>query len=91
MAVLVVLAFIIGAITVVAMEAVGLWVLIRRLDRKVAEQENKTKTAAASVSELSFTPSLYEKQVAIQILILWEIPLDSYLCLSLCWHCPIRH
>lgn len=67
MAVLLVLAFIIGALTVVAVEAVGLWVLIRRLDRKVVEEENKTKTAAASVFELSVTPS-YEKQVIIRLL-----------------------
>ncbi|KAH6809341.1 hypothetical protein C2S51_027124 [Perilla frutescens var. frutescens] len=68
MAVVVVLAFIIGAITVVAMEAVGLWFLIRRLDRKVEEEENKTE--AETLSELSVTPSpsFYDKQGTLWVL-----------------------
>ncbi|KAL1541905.1 testis-expressed protein 2-like [Salvia divinorum] len=74
MAVLVVLAFVIGAITVVAIEAVALWVLIRRLDRKVAEEEDKAKAAGPSALELSTFPSLYEKQGTLWILEPDKIP-----------------
>ncbi|XP_042016823.1 testis-expressed protein 2-like [Salvia splendens] len=74
MAVLLVLAFIIGAISVLAIEAAALWILIRRLDRKVAKEEDKTKAAGPSALELSTFPSLYDKQGTLWILEPDKIP-----------------
>ncbi|XP_057787725.1 uncharacterized protein LOC131004972 [Salvia miltiorrhiza] len=74
MAVLLVLAFIIGAITVVAIEAVALWVLIQRLNSKVVQEDNKSKTAGPSAFDLSVTPSLYDKQGTLWVLEPDKIP-----------------
>lgn len=63
MALLLLLAFIIGALTVVAIEAAGLWILIRRLDRKVEREENKAKSAVSVSCPGDLNPSLHDKQV----------------------------
>lgn len=61
MALLLLSAFIIGALTVVALEAAGLWILIRRLNRKVEREETKAKATASLPVNLN--PSFPDKQV----------------------------
>ncbi|KAK4394957.1 hypothetical protein Sango_1650000 [Sesamum angolense] len=63
MALLLLSAFITGALTIVIMEAVGLWILIRRLTRKVEREEIKSKAATSFSSPGDLNPSLYEKQL----------------------------
>ncbi|KAK6148144.1 hypothetical protein DH2020_019056 [Rehmannia glutinosa] len=64
MALLMLSAFMIGALTVVVMEVVGLWILIRSLNRKVEREEIKAKDAASVSSPGDLNPSLYDKQEA---------------------------
>ncbi|KAL0318723.1 UNVERIFIED_CONTAM: hypothetical protein Sangu_2028500 [Sesamum angustifolium] len=68
MALLLLSAFITGALTIVIMEAVGLWILIRRLTRKVEREEIKSKAATSFSSPGDLNPSLYEKQGALWVL-----------------------
>lgn len=68
MALLLIVAFIIGALTVVVLEATGLWILIRRLDRKLETEENKAKSTASVSSPVDLDSSLREKQVISLIL-----------------------
>lgn len=63
MALLLAVAFIIGALTVVVLEAMGLWILIRRLDRKVEAEEDKAKSTAFVSSLADLNSSLCEKKV----------------------------
>lgn len=75
----VVLAFIIGAMAVIAMEAVALWVLIRRLDRKVGEEEIKSKITSELSVDPSPSPSFYEKQGTLWVLEPDKLPKKSKL------------
>ncbi|XP_011072098.1 uncharacterized protein LOC105157385 [Sesamum indicum] len=68
MALLLVSAFITGALTIVIMEAVGLWILIRHLTRKVEREEIKSKAATSFSSPGEPNSSLYEKQGALWVL-----------------------
>ncbi|KAL0356459.1 UNVERIFIED_CONTAM: hypothetical protein Sradi_4092800, partial [Sesamum radiatum] len=68
MALLLLSAFITGALTIVIMEAVGFWILIRRLTRKVEREEIKSKAETSFSSPGDLNPSLYEKQGAIWVL-----------------------
>ncbi|KAL3642239.1 hypothetical protein CASFOL_013054 [Castilleja foliolosa] len=69
MALLLLSAFIFGALTVVAAEAVGLWILIRRLSQKAGREESKAAHPASVSSPGDLSPSLYDKQGAIWILV----------------------
>ncbi|KAL6583671.1 hypothetical protein OROMI_002960 [Orobanche minor] len=69
MALLLLSAFIIGALTVVAMEAVGLWILIRSLSRKVEREEIKSKAEASVSCPDDLNPSFYDKKGPIWILV----------------------
>ncbi|KAL6524647.1 hypothetical protein OROHE_016318 [Orobanche hederae] len=69
MALLLLSAFIIGALTVVAMEAVGLWILIRSLSRKVEREEIKAKAEASVSCPDDLNPSFYDKKGPIWILV----------------------
>ncbi|KAL6559286.1 hypothetical protein OROGR_004403 [Orobanche gracilis] len=70
MALLLLSAFIIGALTVVATEAVGLWILIRSLSRKVEREEIKAKAEASVSCPDDLNPSFYDKKGPIWILVL---------------------
>ncbi|KAL3629003.1 hypothetical protein CASFOL_028049 [Castilleja foliolosa] len=72
MALLLLSAFIIGALTVVAAEAIGLWILIRRLNRKAERETTSSPQSVSSPGDLR--PSLYDKQGAIWILVPDEVP-----------------
>ncbi|GFP88542.1 hypothetical protein PHJA_000997900 [Phtheirospermum japonicum] len=74
MALLLLSAFIIGALTVVATEAVGLWILIRRLNRKAEREEIKATSPASVSSPGDLSPSLHDKQGAIWILVPDKVP-----------------
>lgn len=63
MAVLLLLAFFGGALAVVAMELLGLCILIRRLNRKVECEEIKDQATMASPSRGDPNPCLYDKEV----------------------------
>ncbi|GER38409.1 testis-expressed sequence 2 protein [Striga asiatica] len=69
MALLLLLAFIIGALTVVAMEAAGLWFLIRFLNRKAERKEIKAKDVASVSSPGDLNLSLSNKQGTVWILV----------------------
>ncbi|CAA0820978.1 Putative integral membrane protein conserved region (DUF2404 [Striga hermonthica] len=69
MALLLLIAFIIGALTVVVMEAAGLWFLIRFLNRKAERKEIKAKDAASVSSPGDLNPSLSNKQGPVWILV----------------------
>ncbi|KAG8378585.1 hypothetical protein BUALT_Bualt07G0000900 [Buddleja alternifolia] len=60
--------FIIGALTVVAMEAVGLWILIRRLNRKVEREEIKAKAMAPVSYSGDLNPAVDGKQGVLWVL-----------------------
>ncbi|XP_051123319.1 uncharacterized protein LOC127246130 [Andrographis paniculata] len=76
MAFLLLSAFAAGALAVVAMEALGLWILILRLNRKVEREElgDKAKAAVAVSSPGDPNPSLYDKQGPIWVLEPDKIP-----------------
>ncbi|KAL8457275.1 hypothetical protein ACS0TY_035208 [Phlomoides rotata] len=74
MALLLVVAFIIGALTVVVLEAIGLWILIRRLDRKLETEENKDKSTASVPSPVDLNSSLCEKQGTLWVLTPDKVP-----------------
>ncbi|KAI3454264.1 hypothetical protein Pfo_010927 [Paulownia fortunei] len=68
MALLLLAAFIIGGLTVVAIEAVGLWILICRLNRKVDREEIKAQAAESVSRPADLNPSLYDKQGTMWVL-----------------------
>ncbi|PIN09378.1 putative protein TEX2, contains PH domain [Handroanthus impetiginosus] len=68
MALLLLSAFIMGALTVVAMEVVGLWILIRRLNRKVQIEEINAKAATSVSSPVDLSPSLLDKKGTLWVL-----------------------
>ncbi|KAK4428214.1 Nucleus-vacuole junction protein 2 [Sesamum alatum] len=68
MALLLLSAFITGVLTVLVLEAVGIWILIRRLTRKLEREEIKSKAATSFSSSGDLNPSLYEKQGALWVL-----------------------
>ncbi|KAL7138697.1 hypothetical protein ABFS83_09G000200 [Erythranthe nasuta] len=68
MALLLLLAFVIGALTVVALEVAGLWILIRRLNLKVKREETKSNTTPSVSFPVDHNPSLSDKQGALWVL-----------------------
>ncbi|XP_022841595.1 testis-expressed protein 2-like [Olea europaea var. sylvestris] len=71
MVVLLLSAFLLGALTVIVMEAVGLWILIRLINQRVAKEQGKEKDSA-SAGDLN--PTLYNIQGAIWVLELEKVP-----------------
>lgn len=61
MVVLLGVGFIIGALAILAVETVGLLLLIRRINEKVAQQEHKVGQASES-SPIHYDPSFHNKQ-----------------------------
>ncbi|CAI9780473.1 unnamed protein product [Fraxinus pennsylvanica] len=57
--------FLLGALTVIAMEAVGLWILIRLINQKVAKEREKEKDSASAGYLI---PTLYDIQGALWVL-----------------------
>ncbi|XP_073035406.1 uncharacterized protein [Primulina eburnea] len=65
--------FVLGAVTAVAVEAVGLWIFLRRLTRKVEREEIRAKDAASVLYD-DLSSSLHEKQGALWVLEPEKVP-----------------
>ncbi|XP_073147324.1 uncharacterized protein [Henckelia pumila] len=65
--------FLLGAVTVVAMEALGLWIFIRRLTQKVEREEIRAQEAASVLYD-DLSSSLHEKQGALWVLEPEKVP-----------------
>ncbi|KAL3835336.1 hypothetical protein ACJIZ3_010072 [Penstemon smallii] len=74
MVLLLLLVFILGAVTVVATEVIALWILIRRFTQKVEKREIEAKVAASVASPGDLNPNLYDKQGDLWILEPEKVP-----------------